>query len=174
MTGHEQFDPKTMTMQDMISWNPRNQQGLLSPGHEGKRSNLGRKRSPKKQTKSASTSPVKSASNVAATAIAAAPVQPPITAPQVSIICTIWSQIWCSDIQVKIAADGSLVLDEESLTVRRENNNDRLETVEEGRAPRKITSMSFRKSGKHNKATVWTENGNMIHLSIILLSCFRN
>ncbi|VDO13831.1 unnamed protein product, partial [Brugia timori] len=47
--------------------------------------------------------------------------------------------------QVKIAADGSLILDESSLTITNENDSSVWETVEEDRSNKKLNSMSFRK-----------------------------
>uniref|UniRef100_A0A8R1IDA5 Myb_DNA-bind_7 domain-containing protein n=2 Tax=Caenorhabditis japonica TaxID=281687 RepID=A0A8R1IDA5_CAEJA len=60
--------------------------------------------------------------------------------------------------QVKIGADGRLVIDESSLVVQSAqiNHESVWETVEEGRMSSKITSMSFR-SRIFRKPNIWTE-----------------
>ena len=44
MKGTEKLDRSTFRMSDLVFWNPKSEQGLLTPGHEGKKSNRGRKR----------------------------------------------------------------------------------------------------------------------------------
>ncbi|ETN73287.1 hypothetical protein NECAME_18405, partial [Necator americanus] len=59
--------------------------------------------------------------------------------------------------QVKIGADGRLVIDEESLVVEETATNESVwETVEEDRMLRKVTSLSFR-NRMWRKGTAWTE-----------------
>uniref|UniRef100_A0A914XEH9 Myb-like domain-containing protein n=1 Tax=Plectus sambesii TaxID=2011161 RepID=A0A914XEH9_9BILA len=150
LTGHEKLDPKTFTMFDMITWNPKLEQGLLTPGHEGKRNNRGRKRT---KHLAGGESPVVKVSHSPSKKkdVPKTPTGSSLPAPQ-----------------VKIGADGSLILDEESLTIRQENpiESNHWETVEEGRAPRKITSMSFR-SRTWRKGTAWAEEETDLFFRIL-------
>uniref|UniRef100_A0A0N5AB19 Myb_DNA-bind_7 domain-containing protein n=1 Tax=Syphacia muris TaxID=451379 RepID=A0A0N5AB19_9BILA len=57
--------------------------------------------------------------------------------------------------KVRIAEDGSLVLDESSLTIAQEKLTNIWETVDEDRVIRKVTSLSFRKSALR-KSLPWT------------------
>lgn len=127
-TGDEPFDPKTMTMQDLIRWNPKREKGLKSASSE-------------RLKQDAVGGSVTGENNEGAgpkerTAGTANPVAAP---------------------QVKVAEDGSLILDESSLTVVHEDKNtDSWETVnEEDRYLRKTTSMSFRKTA-WRKGSPWT------------------
>uniref|UniRef100_A0A0R3S1H1 SANT domain-containing protein n=1 Tax=Elaeophora elaphi TaxID=1147741 RepID=A0A0R3S1H1_9BILA len=112
-TGSEPLDPKTMTMQDLIFWNPKNEKRL----HEDSR----------KKKKDGVTDVGIVAKNDVEGKQKRTP-KPAFAAPQ-----------------VKIAADGSLVIDESSLTITNENDSNIWETVEEDRSNKKLNSMSFRK-----------------------------
>uniref|UniRef100_A0A915B7A9 Myb-like domain-containing protein n=1 Tax=Parascaris univalens TaxID=6257 RepID=A0A915B7A9_PARUN len=125
-TGEEPLDPKRMTMQDMIWWNPKNDTALKNrdSGRKGNKEisaaeweqNQGERRQKVEHEKAADK----------------------IAAPQ-----------------VKIAEDGSLVLDESSLTVVEEPSRI-WETVNEDRVERRVTSASFRKKA-WRKGTPWSD-----------------
>ncbi|RCN37290.1 hypothetical protein ANCCAN_16807 [Ancylostoma caninum] len=69
--------------------------------------------------------------------------------------------------QVKIGADGRLVIDEESLVVAKETTNESIwETVEEDRMTRKVTSLSFR-NRMWRKGTAWTEKETELFYEIL-------
>uniref|UniRef100_A0A8R1Y7V9 SANT domain-containing protein n=1 Tax=Onchocerca volvulus TaxID=6282 RepID=A0A8R1Y7V9_ONCVO len=112
-TGSEPLDPKTMTMQDLIFWNPKNEKKL----HEDSRK---KKKDIIIDLETVERDDVESKQKKAQ--------KPAFAAPQ-----------------VKIAADGSLVIDESSLTIMNENDSSVWETVEEDRSNKKLNSMSFRK-----------------------------
>ncbi|EJW87505.1 hypothetical protein WUBG_01582 [Wuchereria bancrofti] len=112
-TGSEPLDPKTMTMQDLIFWNPKNEKRL----HEDSR---------KKRKDSVTDLEIMRKIDVESRQKRSEKLA--FAAPQ-----------------VKIAADGSLILDESSLTITNENDSSVWETVEEDRSNKKLNSMSFRK-----------------------------
>ncbi|EYB95228.1 hypothetical protein Y032_0162g3419 [Ancylostoma ceylanicum] len=69
--------------------------------------------------------------------------------------------------QVKIGADGRLVIDEESLVVAKDTTNESVwETVEEDRMTRKVTSLSFR-NRLWRKGTAWTEKETELFYEIL-------
>ncbi|ETN76391.1 Myb-like DNA-binding domain protein [Necator americanus] len=69
--------------------------------------------------------------------------------------------------QVKIGADGRLVIDEESLVVEETATNESVwETVEEDRILRKVTSLSFR-NRMWRKGTAWTEKETELFYEIL-------
>ncbi|KIH59320.1 Myb-like DNA-binding domain protein [Ancylostoma duodenale] len=69
--------------------------------------------------------------------------------------------------QVKIGADGRLVIDEDSLVVAKETTNESIwETVEEDRMTRKVTSLSFR-NRMWRKGTAWTEKETELFYEIL-------
>ncbi|VDK85536.1 unnamed protein product [Litomosoides sigmodontis] len=112
-TGSEPLDPKTMTMQDLIFWNPKNEKRLYEDSRKKRKDNvidmkiIEKNRVENKQERIS---------------------KPAFAAPQ-----------------VKITADGSLVIDESSLTITNENDSNVWETVQEDRSNKKLNSMSFRK-----------------------------
>ncbi|MCP9260020.1 AP-1 complex subunit gamma-1 [Dirofilaria immitis] len=112
-TGSEPLDPKTMTMQDLIFWNPKNEKKLHEDSRKKAKDNV-------VDLKSAERNDVENKQEKTQKFAFAAP-------------------------QVKIAADGSLVIDESSLTITNENDLSVWETVEEDRSNKKLNSMSFRK-----------------------------
>ncbi|CAI5438055.1 unnamed protein product [Caenorhabditis angaria] len=68
--------------------------------------------------------------------------------------------------QVKIGADGKLVIDETSLVVSTMNNDSVWETVEEGRNASKINSMSFR-NRIFRKSTPWVEKETELFYAVL-------
>uniref|UniRef100_A0A915PK01 Myb-like domain-containing protein n=1 Tax=Setaria digitata TaxID=48799 RepID=A0A915PK01_9BILA len=110
-TGSEPLDPKTMTMQDLIFWNPKNEKRL----HEDSRK--------KRKDSAADLEGVEKNENESKKT----------------------SKLAFAAPQVKITEDGSLVIDESSLTITNENDSNIWETVEEDRSNKKLNSMSFRK-----------------------------
>ncbi|KHJ88546.1 Myb-like DNA-binding domain protein, partial [Oesophagostomum dentatum] len=88
-------------------------------------------------------------------------------APQVRFNLRILRIRPLSAIQVKIGADGRLVIDEDSLVVANEDTNESIwETVEEDRMARKVTSLSFR-NRLWRKGTSWTEKENELFYEIL-------
>ncbi|MFH4973525.1 hypothetical protein AB6A40_000234 [Gnathostoma spinigerum] len=117
--GTEPLDPKTMTMFDLISWNPKYEKGLRGPQIEEEKTEKTGNDSPKNPP---------------------AEVKKKVAAPQ-----------------VKIAEDGTLILDESSLTVTNEEKQHMIwETVNEDRGFKKISSLSFRKNPL-KRGTSWSE-----------------
>ncbi|CAG9532981.1 unnamed protein product [Cercopithifilaria johnstoni] len=112
-TGSEPLDPKTMTMQDLIFWNPKNEKRL----HEDFR---------RKRKDGVTDLEIVGKNDIESKQKEIH--RPAFAAPQ-----------------VKIAVDGSLVIDESSLTITNENDSNVWETVEEDRSNKKLNSMSFRK-----------------------------
>ncbi|EFO21972.2 hypothetical protein LOAG_06514 [Loa loa] len=112
-TGSEPLDPKTMTMQDLISWNPKNEKRL----HDNSR-----------KKRKCSITDLETVEKTDVESKQKRTQKPAFAAPQ-----------------VKIAADGSLVIDESSLTITNENDSNVWETIEEDRPNKKLNSMSFRK-----------------------------
>ncbi|VIO96517.1 Uncharacterized protein BM_BM14750 [Brugia malayi] len=112
-TGSEPLDPKTMTMQDLIFWNPKNEKRLHEDSRKKRKNSVTDLEIMKKID-------VENKQKRSEKLAFAAP-------------------------QVKIAADGSLILDESSLTITNENDSSVWETVEEDRSNKKLNSMSFRK-----------------------------
>ncbi|VDN03891.1 unnamed protein product [Thelazia callipaeda] len=107
--GDEPLDPKMMTMQDLIFWNPKNEKSLYDDAQKKKKGDSSEFQVLDKSKEKAVSKPA-------------------FVAPQ-----------------VKIAEDGSLVIDESSLTVVKENGSEVWETVQEDHVDRKLNSMSFRK-----------------------------
>ncbi|VDK45149.1 unnamed protein product [Anisakis simplex] len=122
-TGDEPLDPKTMTMFDMIWWNPKNDTALKSRENNKKEnkdmelSDWQKQQEEEKRQAEAEQSSSK---------------------------------------KVKIADDGSLIVDESSLTVVNEQSTSAWETVNEDRSGRKVTSTSFRKRA-WRKGTTWSD-----------------
>ncbi|OZC12729.1 Myb-like DNA-binding domain protein [Onchocerca flexuosa] len=112
-TGSEPLDPKTMTMQDLIFWNPKNEKKLHEDSRKKRKDNI-------IDLETVERDDVESKQKRTQ--------KPAFAAPQ-----------------VKIAADGSLVIDESSLTIMNENDSSVWETVQEDRSNKKLNSMSFRK-----------------------------
>ncbi|VDN92476.1 unnamed protein product [Brugia pahangi] len=123
-TGSEPLDPKTMTMQDLIFWNPKNEKRLHEDSRKKRKNSVTDLEIMKKID-------VENKQKKSEKLAFAAP-------------------------QVKIAADGSLILDESSLTITNENDSSVWETVEEDRSNKKLNSMSFRKR-PFCRGNPWTE-----------------
>ncbi|VDP19617.1 unnamed protein product, partial [Onchocerca flexuosa] len=98
-TGSEPLDPKTMTMQDLIFWNPKNEKKLHEDSRKKRKDNI-------IDLETVERDDVESKQKRTQ--------KPAFAAPQ-----------------VKIAADGSLVIDESSLTIMNENDSSVWETVQE-------------------------------------------
>ncbi|VDM36766.1 unnamed protein product [Toxocara canis] len=125
-TGEEPLDPKTMTMYDMIWWNPKNDTALKTRENlkkENKEISLDEWQKQEQDRRQAE-------SKEAAKKVAAP--------------------------QVKIAEDGSLVLDESSLTIVNDQSSSIWETVNEDRIGRRVTSTSFRKRA-WRKGIPWSD-----------------
>uniref|UniRef100_A0A0N4ZNL5 Myb_DNA-bind_7 domain-containing protein n=1 Tax=Parastrongyloides trichosuri TaxID=131310 RepID=A0A0N4ZNL5_PARTI len=69
--------------------------------------------------------------------------------------------------RVKIDEDGKLIIDEESLVVKQQADNNIWETVDEDRLPRKITSLSFRKNKVIRRSHVWTDEETDLFYEIL-------
>lgn len=124
-TGEEPLDPRKMTMQDLITWNPKND--TIMKYHIDKRS--------RKCSTGISASELPLDNN----SVKNEDSMPSLPAPK-----------------VRVAEDGTLVLDESSLTVAQERPANIWETVDEDRVVRKISSLSFRKSALR-KGSPWTD-----------------
>ncbi|KAK0423954.1 hypothetical protein QR680_008427 [Steinernema hermaphroditum] len=138
-TGTEELNTTTMTLSDLVSWNPRNEKKLhwLQP------------KDANKDIKSESS--IKSEAMSREMSATPGPQPHQIAAPQ-----------------LKINADGTIAIDETSLVVR-ENPEDQAnswEVVDEDRVVKKISSTSFRKR-VWRKGTPWTEQETEMFYELI-------
>ncbi|CEF65345.1 Transcription factor TFIIIB component B'' homolog [Strongyloides ratti] len=69
--------------------------------------------------------------------------------------------------RVKVDEDGNLVIDQESLIVKQQAENNIWETVDESTLPRKITSLSFRKNKVIRKSHAWSQEETDLFYQII-------
>uniref|UniRef100_F1KS73 Transcription factor TFIIIB component B n=1 Tax=Ascaris suum TaxID=6253 RepID=F1KS73_ASCSU len=122
----EHLDPKKMKMSDMIRWNPKNETALNRNSDKAKKQKMKIAETQEKQEEKEIQTEHNKASNK-------------LAAPQ-----------------VKLSEDGSLVLDESSLTVVNDHSSGPLETVNEGSVGCKVTSSSFRKRPRR-KGTQWSD-----------------
>uniref|UniRef100_A0A0K0DW11 Myb-like domain-containing protein n=1 Tax=Strongyloides stercoralis TaxID=6248 RepID=A0A0K0DW11_STRER len=69
--------------------------------------------------------------------------------------------------RVKVDEDGNLVIDEESLVIKQQAENNIWETVDESTLPRKITSLSFRKNKVIRKSHAWSQEETDLFYQIL-------